>query len=532
MKIKWLLPVYLLLTTALSAQVKKTVLITSAGAKADGRTNNAVVIQKLIDQVSAAGGGKVIVPPGNFMTGSLFMKSNVELHIQLGAVLLGSHNVNDYKKVAGKASLILAENQNNISVTGEGIIDGQGQELMLDVFQKLRSGELKSADSIWLVKRPGVGRAHDIYFRGCKGVKVTDITLKNSSDWVQDYRECTDVIIDKMTVQSTAYWNNDGLDITDCKNVRITNCFINASDDALCFKSENPKSSCENVVVDNCTLRSSANGLKFGTANAGGFRNFKITNLTIFDTYRSAIALESVDGGFMDNIDIRNVNAKNTGNAIFIRRGHRNKTGPVSTLKGIYIANVKVETPLLKPDQGYPIEGPPDHLRPGFDKMPVRPSHYHIYGHPFLPYNLIPSSIVGIPGYPVEDVTLENIEISYGGRASKDIAYIPLNKITSIDENVEGYPDFSMWGELPAWGLYMRHAEGIKIKNFKVSYKEDDFRPAFVFDDVKGIDLTDVQIPTARDMPMIHLNNSNSVNFKNLKIPVTEEKAILKTNYK
>ena len=108
MKIKWLLPVYLLLTTALSAQVKKTVLITSAGAKADGRTNNAVVIQKLIDQVSAAGGGKVIVPPGNFMTGSFFMKSNVELHIQLGAVLLGSHNVNDYKKVAGKASLILA----------------------------------------------------------------------------------------------------------------------------------------------------------------------------------------------------------------------------------------------------------------------------------------------------------------------------------------------------------------------------------------------------------------------------------------
>jgi hypothetical protein len=361
---------------------------------------------------------------------------------------------------------------------------------------------------------------------------MIDITLKNSSDWVQDYRECTDVIIDKMTVQSTAYWNNDGLDITDCKNVRITNCFINASDDALCFKSENPQSSCENVVVDNCTLRSSANGLKFGTANAGGFRNFKITNLTIFDTYRSAIALESVDGGFMDNIDIRNVNAKNTGNAIFIRRGHRNKTGPVSTLKGIYIANVKVETPLLKPDQGYPIEGPPDHLRPGFDKMPVRPSSYHIYGHPYLPYNLIPSSIVGIPGYPVEDVTLENIEISYGGRSSKDIAYIPLDKITSIGENEAGYPDFSMWGELPAWGLYMRHAEGIKIKNFKVSYKEDDFRPAFVFDDVKGIDLTDVQIPTAKDMPMILLNNSNTVNFKNLKIPVTEEKAILKTNYK
>ncbi len=531
MKNKSLLLVSILITSISFAQVKST-LITSVGAIADGRTNNAAVIQKLIDKVSAGGGGKIVVPPGNFMTGSLFLKSNVELNIQLGAVLLGSTYVKDYQKVAGKASLILAENQNNVSITGEGIIDGQGQELMMDVFKKLRSGELKSDDSIWLVKRPGVGRAHDLFFKDCKGIKIKGITLKNSSDWVQDYRECTDVVIDGITVQSTAYWNNDGLDITDCKNVRITNCFINASDDALCFKSENPKSSCENVVVDYCTLRSSANGLKFGTANLGGFRNFKITNLTIFDTYRSAIALESVDGGFMDHIDIRNVNAKNTGNAIFIRRGHRNKTGPVSTLTGIYIANIKVETPLYKPDQGYPIEGPPDHLRPGFDKMPVRPSSFHIYGHPYLPYNLIPSSIVGVPGYPVEDVTLENIEISYGGRSSKDIAYIPLDKITSIPENETGYPDFSMWGELPAWGLYMRHAEGIKIRNFTVSYKEDDFRPAFVFDDVKGIELTDVKIPTAKEMPMIFLNNATNVNMKELKIPVSENKAIMKANNK
>ncbi|HEY1019821.1 MAG TPA: glycoside hydrolase family 28 protein, partial [Sediminibacterium sp.] len=328
------------------------------------------------------------------------------------------------------------------------------------------------------------------------------------------------------------YWNNDGLDVTDSKNVRITNCFINASDDALCFKSDNPNSSCENVYVDNCTLRSSANGLKFGTANHGGFRNFKITNLTIFDTYRSAIALESVDGGFMDNIDIRNVQAKNTGNAIFIRRGRRNTTGEVGTLKDIYIANVKVETPLLKPDQGYPIEGPPDHLRPGFDKMPVRPSHFHIYGHPYLPYNLVPSSIVGLPGYPVQNVTLENIEISYGGRADKSIAYIPLTEITRIPENAAAYPEFSMFGELPAWGLYMRHAEGIQLKNVKVSYLEDDFRPAFVFDDVKQITLTDVQIPTAKEMPVIQLNNASNVNFKNLRMPVSEAKGILKTNYK
>ncbi len=510
----------------------KEAVITDFGAKADGRTINTAVIQQLIDNASKGGGGKVIIPPGNFMTGTLSMKSGVELHISLGGVLLGSHSTSDYKKLAGRAALVMADNQKNISITGEGIIDGQGQELMLDVFKKLRSGEIKPADSIWLYKRPGDGRALVLYFKGSKNIKISGITLKNASDWVQDYRDCDGLTIDGITVQSTAYWNNDGLDITDSKNVRITNCFINASDDALCFKSENPNSACENIVVDNCTLRSSANGLKFGTANDGGFKNFKITNLTIFDTYRSAIALESVDGGVMENIDIRNVVAKNTGNAIFIRRGHRNKTDKVSTLKGIYIANVKAEVPLLKPDQGYPIEGPPDHLRPGFDKMPVRPSHFHIYGHPFLPYNLVPSSIVGIPGYPVQNVTLENIEITYGGRASKDIAYIPLNKIASIPENVEGYPEFSMWGELPAWGLYMRHAEGVTINNFTVRFKEYDFRPAFVFDDVKNVALNKVSIPTAGEMPMILLNNSFDVNFKDLKIPVSEGIGILKTSFK
>ncbi len=512
-------------------QVKDAV-ITDFGAKADGRSINTAVIQQLIDNASKGGGGKVIIPPGNFMTGTLSMKSGVELHISLGAVLLGSHSTSDYRKLANRSALINADNQQRVSITGEGIIDGQGQELMLDVFKKHRSGEIKTSDTLWLYKRPEEGRVFVLYFKGCKDIKITGITLKNASNWVQDYRDCDGLIIDGITVQSTAYWNNDGLDVTDSKNVRITNCFINSSDDALCFKSENPNSSCENIVVDNCTLRSSANGLKFGTANAGGFKNFKITNLTIFDTYRSAIALESVDGGIMENIDIRNVVAKNTGNAIFIRRGHRNKTDKVSTLKGIYIANVKAEVPLLKPDQGYPIEGPPDHLRPGFDKMPVRPSHFHIYGHPFLPYNLVPSSIVGLPGYPVQDIALENIEITYGGRASKDIAHIPLNKITSIPENPESYPDFSMWGELPAWGLYMRHAEGITIKNFTVSFKEFDFRPAFVFDDVKNVELNKISIPTAGEMPMILLNNTSGVHFKELKIPVSEEKGILKTNIK
>lgn len=506
--------------------------ITAYGAIADGKTINTGFIQQAIDEVSASGGGRVVVPPGNFMTGTLFLKSGVDLHLSPGAALLGSHVTDDYQQLNGRAALILANGQQHIAVSGEGIIDGQGQELMMDIFKKLRSGQIRH-DSIWLYKRPSEGgRAMILHFRGCTDVSVTGITLKNASNWVQDYRECDRVLISKITVQSTAYWNNDGIDITDSKNVRVTHCFINASDDALCLKSENPERFCENIFVDSCTLRSSASGLKFGTASRGGFRNIQIRNLTIYDTYRSAIALESVDGGFLENIDIRNVNAVNTGNAIFIRRGRRNTTGAVGTLKGIYIANVTVQVPLLKPDQGYPLEGPPDHLRPGIDKMPRRPSSFHIYGHPFLPYNLVPSSIVGLPGYPVEDVTLENIEISYGGGAKKDIAHIPIDAITSVPENEANYPEFSMFGELPSWGFYIRHAKGIKMKNVKLSYVEDDFRPALVLDDANNIDLAGVQIPTAMEMPMIVLNNTSGINITNLAIPVSKDKAIMKSNYK
>jgi hypothetical protein len=203
----------------------------------------------------------------------------------------------------------------------------------------------------------------------------------------------------------------------------------------------------------------------------------------------------------------------------------------VGSLKGVYIADVKAEIPLLKPDQGYPLEGPPDHLNPGLDKMPRRPSQYHIYGHPFLPYNLIPSSIVGLPGYPVENVLLENIEITYGGKADKNIAFISPDAVTKIPENRDKYPEFSMWGELPSWGFYMRHATGIEVKNMMLKYVQDDFRPAIVMDDVQSSMMSGLNIPTAKEMPMIQLNNTKDVQLKKLAIPVLEEIAVIKTNH-
>jgi hypothetical protein len=149
-----------------------------------------------------------------------------------------------------------------------------------------------------------------------------------------------------------------------------------------------------------------------------------------------------------------------------------------------------------------------------------------------LPYNLIPSSIVGLPGHPVKDVVLENIDISYGGRSNKEIAFIPLDRINLVPENPTNYPEFSMFGELPSWGFYVRHAEGIQFKNVRLSYLEEDFRPSIVMDDVKNIVLSSLSIPTVKDLPIIQLNNSSEVVIKNLMIPVSETNAIIKTNYK
>ena len=165
---------------------------------------------------------------------------------------------------------------------------------------------------------------------------------------------------------------------------------------------------------------------------------------------------------------------KNTGNAIFIRLGHRNRDERYSSLKNVLIEDVKVEVPSGKPDIGYPLEGP----------LPKVAAH-----------NLVPASITGIPGHHVEDITLRDIEISYGGGARKDKAFVSLDSLSSITENTAGYPEFSMFGELPAWGLYVRHAKNIKLINFKVSLEKADFRPAMVIDDVSGLLLDKVSVP-------------------------------------
>lgn len=495
------------ISIAASAQIK-TYNIKHYGAIADGKTNNTIAIQKAINEASANGGGRVVVPAGRFITGVLTLQSNVDLHINKGAFLLGSAIRADYGE--GKASpLIVSNNQRHIAITGQGTIDGQGHDLIKDIYRRLNAGTLPDTEwrtpNPWHQMRPTEdNRPKLIEFKNCADINIKGITIKNGLCWIQNYKNCSNLVIDSIKVESVTYWNNDGIDIVDCKNVKLTNSFFNAADDGICLKSEDRNGTCENVYIANCRVRSSASAVKFGTASHGAFKKITIRNISVYDTYRSAIAIETVDGGTLEDIDIRNIKATNTGNALVIRLGHRNQKAPAGILRRVYIGNVKVDVPAGKPDAGYPMEGPVV----------------------MVPHNVFPSSVTGIPGSRVEGVTLENITINYAGGAKKEVAYFGIDTLEKVPERIPDYPEFSMFGELPAWGFYIRHADGIKIKNMVLTCKGADYRPAFIADDVKGLSLNALSIPQVKMKPVILLNKVSGLILKHIMIPGSAEQNI------
>ena len=447
-------------------------------------------IQAAIDYAHGKGGGRVIIPNGHFLSGSIVLKSGVELHLQKGAVLLGSTNPDDYLKMRRWKALVMADGQENISITGKGEIDGQGRELALHIDSLFYTGKIDSADYNFVEMRPKYYlRPQLIEFYRSKNIVVKEVTLRDAACWVQTYFVCENVLIDQITVESDAYWNNDGIDISDCKNVRITNCYVNSSDDGICLKSHLQDEICDSIYIANCTVRSSASAIKFGTRSSGGFKNVVIENIKVYDTFRSAIAIECVDGGILENVLVQNITAENTGNAIFIRLAKRYLNIPVSTLRNVKLKNIKVQVAFRRPDYAYEVRGP---------------------ALPFF-HNTFPSSITGIPGYPVENVSLENIEITYPGKGNSGLAYMPLWRLSQVPELIRAYPEFSMFGELPAWGLYVRHMKGLEMKNIKMSIEEPDYRPSMVFDDVENLKIDGLGIEGDDKTHLIVLQKTKNV---------------------
>lgn len=457
------------------------------GIKSNGTTLNTRAIQKAIDYISEEGGGRLCFKVGRYLTGTIHIKSNVTIDLGEGAILVGSPNPYDYDKVDWAPGFITAENAENIAITGLGVIDGQGREVANNYLAQAAVGFIK--DELKL-GRPA-DRPHAILLVNCKNVTVEGINVRSSACWTFTVDRCTDLHINKVTVDSRAFWNNDGIDVVDCKNAVIENCFVNASDDGICLKSHKADYCNDNVIVRNNVITSSASGIKFGTFGVGGFRNIQCINNTVYDTFRSAIAIESVDGGFAENILVDGLKSYNTANAIFLIVGQR-RGEKKSSMNNVTIRNVYAEVPVDKPDYGIDYEGPT------LEDMPR---------------NVGPCVIVGLKDQNVKDVTIENVEVKYPGGGDPSFAKVGTNELDKVPEMPKAYPEFSQFKELPAWGFYVRHAENLVFKNVKLSAAAKDYRPAVVLDDVCNSDLKGITATA----PQLKAKVFAAKNCKNIK---------------
>lgn len=406
------------------------------GAAGDGARLDTRSIQAAVDACAAAGGGSVYFAPGVYLSGTVFLKNNVALYLEAGATLLGSKNLSDYPVTVAKVrsytdnytdkSLIYAEGVSNIAILGRGAIDGQGAAF---------AGPYKV-------------RPYMIRVISCRNVLVADVTILNSPMWVQHYLASDEIEIRNIAVHSLVNANNDGIDIDGCQKVRISDCEIVSGDDAIVFKSTLNRP-CRDIVVTNCIMSTRCNALKLGTESNGGFENVVVSNCTIYETDLSGIAVEMVDGGLLERVMFNNIAIQKAGAPIFIRLGNRARPfeengpkPPMGRLRNVVISNIEA---VASRNHG--------------------------------------CSITGLAGHAAENITIENVRMTLpGGGTAGDAS-------REVPENADRYPEFKMFGVLPANAFYCRHVKNLKLRNIETQVEGRDARPALVCDDVQDLEL-------------------------------------------
>lgn len=438
------------------------------GAIGDGETIETKAIQDSIDACHRAGGGIVRVPKGSFIIGTIELKSNVTLSLDHGASLLGSTNKDHYTteglddpREGGPHCLIYANGATNIAIEGLGVIDGRGTA---ENFPRNRSGGKNRG------LRPRLLRMND-----CKDLKFAGITWKRPAFWGIHLVDCKNIHFDAVTVRfRNNNYNNDGLDLDGSEDVLIENCDIESGDDAICLKST--KNPCRNVEVRRCRVSSNTAALKFGTSSRGGFLDVKVTNCYFHDCPMGAIKLQLVDGGRLDKVEISRITMREVGCPIFIRLGNRGSTfagkdsekPPVGTLRNIHISDVDAEVTIEDREKvtratykNVKVEDAPGVT----DKEKSKAG---------------PIMITGIPGHCVENVTLQNVKISFPGHGTTEDAH------RTIAEDVDRYPEQFFFGVLPSWGAYIRHAKNIEFVNVELDVRTPDARKRIFAEDVEG----------------------------------------------
>ena len=475
------------------------------GAKGDSTAIETDAINRAIDAAAAAGGGTVYFPAGNYLSFSLHLKSNITLFLDNGAYLIGAASdkgsggydapepnpadkYQDFGHSHWHNSLICGENLENIAIIGQGWIIGNGLT---------REGR----------PTPGLGNK-TIALKLCRNVILKDFTVLRGGHFCLLATGVDNLTIDNVKLDT----NRDGFDIDCCRYVHMSNCSVNSPfDDAIVLKSSYALGFArmtENVTITGCSVfgfdigtfldgtyqrnnfnrvpdRGAVTGrIKLGTESNGGFRNITISNCT-FEFCRG-LALETVDGAYLEDITVSNITMRDCMAAPFFMRIGARLRGPEGTVVGkarrINISNI-------------------------------------------IAYSADPkyaSLILGLPGYDIEDVKMSNITVLVKGGAAKEQADI------IVPELEKGYPDPTNFGAIPAYGLYIRHAKNIELMNVELKVENEDLRPPFILEDVKGASFINVKAPHAQGVPTFVLKNVTD--FKTVQCGSVPDKEIDKAD--
>ncbi len=510
------------------------------GAKGDGITLDSPAINRAIEAASAAGGGTVRFPAGTYLSFSVRLKSHITLQFDAGATLLAAtpsavlggydapepnewgdqHQYQDFGHSHWHNSLIWGENLENVSIIGPGRIDGtKGLVRNASYGGGGRGGRggtgpngtrpptsaSQSASTPTSTPTPPgpVAGNKAIALKNCRHVTLRDISLLLCGHFALLATGVDHLTLDNVKVDT----NRDGFDIDACRHVRISNCSVNApGDDAIVLKSSYALGfarACEDITITNCSVtgfdagtffdgtyqrtmeraadRDGPTGrIKFGTESNGGFKNITISNCT-FERSRG-LALETVDGGVIEDIAITNITMRDITNApLFLRLGNRARGPagtPVGAIRRVLISQVTVSNA----DPRYP------------------------------------SLIAGLPGHPIEDLSLSDIHITHRGGLSLDqVAQQPADLVNTFflrgpgltgprdpfvpPEQEKAYPEPSMFGLLPAHALYVRHAKNLTVRDFTVAFITPETRPAVVLDNVAGATFDRASLQRAATAP-------------------------------
>ena len=432
------------------------------GAAGDGKVLDTRSIQLAINKAYESGGGVVDIPPGTYKIGSLILKDNINLHLQAGAVLVGSPDYRDYTEVAQKYEsrtkelyakyfMVFAEDAKNISITGTGTIHGNGLQHFLEV-------------------RPQNLRPFMVRLVNCNNITIRDVKFLEAANWTLHLLGCRDVDIDGIVIENAGEGNRDGLDIDGCQRVTVANSRFSTTDDAIVMKATNDVL-CQDIAITNCILRSHGSAIKTGTESNGGFKNITVSNCVIKDIpVHAGIELITVDGGMMQNILLENISMDNVATPVFIKIGNRARpykqgqyVNAIEDVKNIFLNNITVTNAKL------------------------------------------PSSIMGLHSKKIKNVSVNNYSVRY--RYTQES--IPYNKVPFEEFS---YPMALMYKNLPAYGLYCRNVEELRLQNIIMYSTENEKRPALTFDRIDNLELYAVKANVKNGVtPMIYLRNTENV---------------------